>query len=118
MFKTLTDQLQFPEGPIAMADGSVIVVEIRRGSLSRVTADGQVQVIADLGGGPNGAAIGPDGHCYVCNNGGFNWLEDEHGLRPTLQADDYAGGRIERVNLETGKFERLYEAAAGRSLPR
>ena len=23
--------------------------------------------VAQLGGGPNGAAIGPDGHAYVCN---------------------------------------------------
>jgi gluconolactonase len=27
-----------------------------------------------MGGGPNGAAIGPDGKCYVCNNGGFKWI--------------------------------------------
>jgi len=113
MFKTLTDQLQFPEGPIAMADGSVIVVEIRRGTLSRVTTDGDIQVVADLGGGPNGAAIGPDGHCYVCNNGGFNWTDDAHGARPIMQADDYSGGRIERVNLATGAVERVYDEAAG-----
>ena len=29
--------LKFPEGPIAMPDGSVLVVEIKRGTLSRVT---------------------------------------------------------------------------------
>ena len=57
-----------------MPDGSVILVEIERGTLSRVH-NGSVEVIAELGGGPNGAAIGPDGHCYVCNNGGFDWLE-------------------------------------------
>jgi len=113
MFKTLTDKLQFPEGPIAMADGSIVLVEIRRGTLSRVMPDGEIQVIADLGGGPNGAAIGPDGHCYVCNNGGFNWTDDEHGSRPIMQADNYTGGRIERVNLETGAVERLYDEAAG-----
>ena len=65
--------LQFPEGPIAMDDGSVLLVEIARGTLSRVLPDGRVQVVADLGGGPNGAAIGPDGAVYVCNNGGFRW---------------------------------------------
>jgi gluconolactonase len=32
--------LRFPEGPIAMADGSVLVVEIARGTLTRVRADG------------------------------------------------------------------------------
>ena len=71
--QTIATDLQFPEGPIAMDDGSVILVEIARGTLSRVLPDGRVEVIADLGGGPNGAAIGPDGAVYVCNNGGFDW---------------------------------------------
>ncbi|SVD26045.1 uncharacterized protein METZ01_LOCUS378899, partial [marine metagenome] len=67
-FNVITDQLQLPEGPIAMNDGSVLVVEIKRGTLSRVHPDGQVDIVAHIGGGPNGAAIGPDGHCYICNN--------------------------------------------------
>src|SRR6185312_1158196 len=61
--------LRFPEGPIAMPDGSVLLVEIERQTLSRVTPDGKVTVVATTGGGPNGAAIGPDGKCYICNNG-------------------------------------------------
>ena len=65
--------LAFPEGPIAMADGSVVLVEIARGTLSRVQPDGSVEVVANVGGGPNGAAIGPDGACYVCNNGGMQF---------------------------------------------
>ena len=106
--------LQFPEGPIAMDDGSVVLVEIARGTLSRVAPDGRVQVIAQLGGGPNGAAIGPDGAVYVCNNGGFRWTaQPENCLRPIGQADDYEGGRIERVNLATGRFERRYEQVDG-----
>lgn len=100
--------LRFPEGPIAMPDGSVILVEIERQTLSRVLPDGRVEVIAKLGGGPNGAAIGPDGAAYVCNNGGFLWHEDEHGLRPLAQAPDYSGGRIERVDLATGETRVLY----------
>src|SRR5438094_320217 len=51
----LAGGLRFPEGPIAMPDGSVILVEIERRTLSRVTADGAVHVVATLGGGPNGA---------------------------------------------------------------
>lgn len=57
----VTNGLKFPEGPIALPDGSVLVVEIARGTLSRVTLDGDVEVVAKPGGGPNGAAIGPDG---------------------------------------------------------
>jgi gluconolactonase len=46
--------LRFPEGPIAMPDGSVVLVEIARQTLSRVQANGAVTVLASLGGGPNG----------------------------------------------------------------
>jgi gluconolactonase len=100
--------LRFPEGPVAMADGSVLLVEIERGTLTRVQPDGAAAVMAHLGAGPNGAAIGPDGACYVCNNGGFRWVDDDTGLRPVMQADDYSGGRIERVDLATGAFTTLY----------
>src|SRR5258708_39271438 len=65
--------LRFPEGPVARPDGSVILVEIERGTVSRVKADGTVEVVADVGGAPNGAAMGPDGACYVVNNGGVRW---------------------------------------------
>ena len=106
--------LQFPEGPVAMRDGSVLLVEIARGTLSRVTPDGRIHVVADLGGGPNGAAIGPDGAVYVCNNGGFRWRTETDGThRPAGQAEDYSGGRIERVDLATGRFERLYDSVEG-----
>ncbi len=108
--------LRFPEGPIAMPDGDVLLVEIARGTLTRVCPDGAVSVIAQLGGGPNGAAIGPDGQCYVCNNGGFAWHERGDRLFPGEQPDDYSGGRIERVNLTNGNVEVLYRECAGRSL--
>ena len=106
--------LKFPEGPVAMADGSVLVVEIERGTLSRVDQNGRIEVVAHTGGGPNGAAIGPDGKCYVCNNGGFRWHHEEGGYtRPSGRADDYSGGRIERVELSTGKVEELYRECDG-----
>lgn len=113
-FEVVATGLKFPEGPIAMSDGSVLLVEIERGVLSRISPAGVIEVVADLGGGPNGAAIGPDGACYVCNNGGFTWIEDElHGLRPVGQARDYVGGSIQRVDLKTGVVTTLYEAVNG-----
>ncbi len=103
--------LRFPEGPIAQPDGSVLLVEIERGTVSRIDPAGGVSIVATPGGGPNGAAMGPDGHCYICNNGGFRWIENEEGLRPAGQAEEYSGGRIERVNLATGEVVRLYDHA-------
>ena len=102
----LATGLRFPEGPIALPDGDVILVEIERGTLSRVRG-GEVAVIADLGGGPNGAAMGPDGAIYVCNNGGFRWLRNDGLLMPAGTPDDYSGGRIERVDLTTGAVTTL-----------
>lgn len=113
-FQEISKNLQFPEGPIAMDDGSVVLVEVRRGTLSRVKPNGTVDVIAELGGGPNGAAIGPDGRCYVCNNGGFEWVDLGDGtLYPGNQPADYSGGRIEAVDLQTGEFEVLYTECDG-----
>ncbi len=107
--------LQFPEGPIAMPDGSIILVEIARGTLSRVW-NGKTEVIADLGGGPNGAAIGPDGACYVCNNGGFKWATRNGLMTPYGRPDDYTSGSIQRVDLSTGKFETIYTSCNGHQL--
>jgi gluconolactonase len=105
--------LRFPEGPIALADGSVLIVEIAGGRLLRVMPSGVVQVVAELGGGPNGAAMGPDGHCYVCNNGGFSWRTDDGFTRPTGAAADYAGGSIQRVNIATGAVQTLFTHCDG-----
>ncbi len=98
-FEVITTGLQFPEGPIAMPDGSVVLVEIARGTLSRVLPGGEIEVIVELGGGPNGAALGPDGLCYVCNNGGVEWHDLNGMLLPGDAGADYAGGRIDRVDL-------------------
>lgn len=114
--REITSGLQFPEGPIAMDDGSVLVVEIKRGTLTRVNSDGTKQVVAETGGGPNGAAIGPNGKVYICNNGGFEWHEIDGKLLPGLQAKDYAGGSIQSVDLATSQVETLYTKCEGRSL--
>ena len=112
----VTSGLKFPEGPIAMPDGSVILVEIARGTLSRVAPDGKIEVVAETGGGPNGAALGPDGAVYICNNGGFEWYESNGLLFAGDIAEDYSGGRIERVDIATGKVDVLYTECNGNPL--
>ena len=115
--RTVATGLKFPEGPIAVDDGSVLLVEIVRGTLSRVTPDGTVEVVADLGGGPNGAAFGPDGAVYIANNGGcFEW-EDLMGFTiPGGLPSSWTGGSIQRVDLGTGEVTTLYTASSGRPL--
>ena len=105
--------LKFPEGPVALPDGSVLVVEIEAGRLTRVLPSGALQVVAELGGGPNGAALGPDGGCYVCNNGGFSWRTDNGFTRPTGPAAGYQGGSIQRVDIQTGQVHTLYTHCDG-----
>jgi gluconolactonase len=106
--RVLTEELQFPEGPVAMPDGSVLVVEIRGGTLARVSSDGEVARVAKCGGGPNGAATGPDGAVYVCNNGGFEWRDLGGMVFPGEQPEGYTGGSIQRIDLATGEVTTLY----------
>lgn len=115
--RELASGLQFPEGPVALADGSVLVVEIARGTLTRVAPDGKISVVATPGGGPNGAAIGPDGKVYLCNNGGsFEWHRVGGLLLPGPTPPSWQGGRIERVDLSSGRVEVLYTECGGRRL--
>jgi len=114
--RILATGLRFPEGPVSMPDGSMLLVEIARGTVSRVGADGAVSVVASPGGGPNGLAVGPDGALYCCNNGGFAWIDDGKTLRPSFQPADYSGGRIERIDPASGEVSVLYHACNGREL--
>ncbi|MGH6889666.1 MAG: SMP-30/gluconolactonase/LRE family protein [Rhizomicrobium sp.] len=109
--------LEFPEGPVALGDGSVLVVEMAAGRVTRVRSDGTKQTVASPGGGPNGLAIGPDGALYVCNNGGsFEFHRRGEVLVPGHAPPSHQGGRIERVSLSTGRVETLYEQCDGRRL--
>ena len=113
----VTEGLEFPEGPIAMADGSVILTEIKGKRLTRVTPDGKRTTVADTGGGPNGAAIGPDGSIYVTNNGGaFVWLDNNGLTIPGPTPPEHTGGSIQKVDIKTGAVTTLYTECEGRRL--
>jgi len=117
-FTEITSGLRFPEGPIAMPDGSVILVEMFGPRITRVRPDGTKETVAEIVGGPNGAAIGPDGALYLCNNGGcFNPVEFGGLLLPgAFDPDRYVGGRIQRVDLTTGEVTDLYTECDGHPL--
>lgn len=110
--------LQFAEGPVALADGSVIVVDVLGGRILQAMTDGTVRIVAQPGGGPNGAAMGPDGRIYVVNNGGFAWEPNAEGQRVSTWEvpRGYTGGWIDRVDLATGAVERLLDNAGGHRL--
>jgi gluconolactonase len=112
--RTLAAGLGFPEGPVAMRDGSVIFVELNGGRVSRVDAAGGYSVLGPAGGGPNGLAMGPDGLLYLCNNGGSHY-EPGHfaGQGPSK---DYNGGSIERVDPVTGARTAIYRDCDGNKL--
>ena len=112
--RTLAAGLGFPEGPVAMADGSVIFVELNGGRVSRVDAAGAYSVLGPAAGGPNGLALGPDGMLYLCNNGGSHY-EPGHfaGQGPSK---DYNGGSIERVDPVSGARTAIYYSCDGNKL--
>jgi gluconolactonase len=106
----IAEGLKFPEGPVAMADGSVILTEIRGPFLTRVRPDGRREVLAETATGPNGAAIGPDGAVWIAVNGGAFSYRDQDGLAiPGPTPAGHEGGSIQRFDLAAGRLETVYD---------
>jgi gluconolactonase len=112
--RIIADGLRFPEGPVAMADGSVILGEIAGSAVTRIAGDGGKSPIGEAGGGPNGLATGPDGALYVCNNGGNEYAQG--GFLSTGPAKDYRGGYIQRIDPKSGAARVLYDECNGHRL--
>ncbi|MGE5565552.1 MAG: SMP-30/gluconolactonase/LRE family protein [Parcubacteria group bacterium] len=113
----VTEGLEFPEGPIAMNDGTIILTEIKGKRLTRVHPDGRKETVVETGGGPNGAAIGPDGAIYIANNGGsFEFFENQGLLIPGPTPASHTGGYIQRFDLKTGELTTLYSECEGKKL--
>ena len=94
-----------------MPDGSIVLVAIEAGRITRVLADGTKQTVADPGGGPNGLAICPNGTCIAKTNGGLIYHDRGALLVPGGQPEDYSGGRIEGFYLANGAVEVSIKAA-------
>jgi gluconolactonase len=100
-----------------MADGSIILTEIKGQRLTRVTPDGKKETVVETGGGPNGAAIGPDGAIWITNNGGsFEWIDNQGLTIPGPTPASHTGGSLQRYDLNTGKLTTVYDACDGRPL--
>lgn len=114
----VAEGLKFPEGPVAMKDGSLLFVEIERRTISRLTPAGKVEIVAQLDGGPNGLAVGPDGALYIANNGGRFTYVMRGGLNsPGAPPPGFtAGGKIQRLDLRSGQLTTLYDSVEGRPI--
>jgi gluconolactonase len=104
--EVLATGLEFPEGPFLDANGDLVVTEINAGKLTKIAADGTKSLFAETGGGPNGAALAPDGSVYVCNNGGQVATDGTRKAEP---------GRIQRVTAD-GKVEDFITEVEGVAL--
>jgi len=112
--RVVASGLRFPEGPVAMADGSVILGEIAGSAVTRIAPGGAKSPVGKAGGGPNGVATGPDGALYVCNNGGNEYAQG--GFLSTGPSKDYQGGYIQRIDPRTGDTKVLYSQCSGHKL--
>jgi gluconolactonase len=110
--RTVATGLRFPEGPIALDDGRVVVCEIEGAALAIVAPDGTIERIA-VGGGANGAALGPDGAVYVCNDGGLAFMTDGPIRFPHALAEGNEGGCVQRVDLATRTVETVFTHCEG-----
>jgi gluconolactonase len=72
-WRVVAEDLAFPEGPVPLADGSVLLSEMAAGRITKVGPDGTRTTVATTGGGPNGIALMPDGSLAVCQGGGSGW---------------------------------------------
>ena len=69
--EVIASGLEFPEGPV-WVDGTLYFTEIVAGAVSRWTADGGVERVADDGWwAERRGASGRDGVLYVTQNGGM-----------------------------------------------
>ena len=114
---TVAEGLRFPEAPVVMKDGSVLFVQIETKQISRLKPDGTVSLVAQLDGGPNGLAVGPDKALYVANDGGrFSFTKRGAFNFPGAVPPDFVGGSIQRVDMKTGKAVTLYDSCDGKRL--
>lgn len=113
----IADGLAFPEGPVAQSDGSILVVEVAGGRVTRIDpGSGSTTVVAEPGGGPNGLAVGPEGNLLLCNNGGFaTRRKGEFDFPEPFPPTTYRGGSLQRID-SSGAVIDLYTTCGAESL--
>ncbi len=65
--------IHFPEGPVWCPDGTLVVTSVTAGAVYRIDPDeGRARVLANTGGGANGAVLASDGGFVIAQNGGVD----------------------------------------------
>jgi gluconolactonase len=90
------DDLDRPEGPVALPDGSVALVEGGRGCVTRIGPDGRSRRTIAVTGEPNGLAVDADGTFWVADT------------RPPALIRLEPDGRFERVLTAFGDEPFVY----------
>lgn len=91
--------LGFPEGPVALPDGSIAFVDLLHAKIRAYRA-GETRVLAEVAGAPNGMRLGADGKLYIANNGGLAPLS----LEKLNVSENAVTGRLQRLGLD-GELE-------------
>ena len=100
--RIIAEDLGFPEGPVAMADGSVILTEINSGRRHpRQRRRHRDAASARPRAARTAWRVGPDGALYLCNNGGSRYVPGHFmGQGP---AADYVTGTDRAGRPEDGR---------------
>jgi gluconolactonase len=99
----LAENLGFPEGPVVMPDGSIVLCDGNTGELLRYAGEA-ISTFASTGGSPWGALLGTDGAVYVTQGGNVPG-----------SGDTSAVSGIQRV-WPDGRVELICSEVAGRTL--
>jgi len=127
--KTLATGLRGTEGPSALPDGSVAVLEPMGGTVLRVNSDGTRNVLTTTGTGVAGTAMGRDNALYVAKINLAGLLSRPRPDAPRAGAPGTVGSppgasggnppmtpspaAILRIDLRTGDVRNLYTAYQG-----
>ena len=95
----LASNLGFPEGPVVMPDGSIVICDGNIGELLRWDGS-SMSTFAGTGGSPWGALLGSDGAVYVTQGGNVPGSPDQSAVAGIQRVN--ADGSVEMLAAEIG----------------
>jgi gluconolactonase len=116
---TLAGDLRGTEGPSALPDGSVAILETMGGTVVQVNADGTRKVLTAPGSGVAGTAVGRDNALYVTKINLAGLVNRGGGPRrgggppPGIGPVTPSPAAVIRIDLRTGAVRNIYTAYQG-----